>query len=99
MRWVQESVPNVDLSVYKNLQNIIVGSRDSFTMRQKELLDLKREHDKLLRSFPSNILFGMLGIKEMSVTIITSSKTQEAFKTGKDDDVELFKKPITNVEK
>lgn len=50
MNWIKESVPTVDLSTMNNLQNIIAGSRDSFTMRQKELLDLKREHDKLLRT-------------------------------------------------
>lgn len=92
MKWVQESVPNVDTSTMNNLQNIIVGSRDSFTMRQKELLDLKREHDKLLRTFPSNFILGMFGKKPIDVVIVTSSKTEKAFETGKDDDIDVFKK-------
>jgi len=92
MKWLQESVPHVDTSTFNNLQNIITGSRDSFTMRQKELLDLKREHDKLLRSFPSNIILGMFGRQPIDVTIVTSTKTDESFKTGKDDDVNVFKK-------
>lgn len=96
--WVKESVPNVDLSVYKNLQNIIVGARDAFTMRQKELLDVSREHNKLLRTFPSNIILGMFGKREIDITIVTSSKTEKTFETGKDEDVELFKKTI-DVEK
>jgi len=98
---LREAVPNLDLSAFNNLQNIIVGSRDAFTMRQKELIDLKREHDKLLRSFPSNIVLGMFGRKEINITIITSSRTEETFKTGKDDDVDVFKSkpttPTTNV--
>ena len=89
---LHEVVPNIDTTTFNNLQNIIVGSRDSFTMRQKELLDLKREHDKLLRSFPSNIVLGMFGKKEIDVTIVTSSRTEKVFETGTDDDVNVFKK-------
>jgi hypothetical protein len=89
---LHEAIPNVDTTTFNNLQNIITGSRDSWTMRQKELIDLKREHDKLLRSFPSNIILGMFGRKEIDITIITSSKTEKTFETGKDDDVDLFKK-------
>ena len=36
MKWISESIPNVDTSTFKNLQNIIVSSRDAWTMRQKE---------------------------------------------------------------
>lgn len=87
---LHEAIPNVDTTTFNNLQNIIVGSRDSFTMRQKELLDLKREHDKLLRTFPSNVILGMFGRKEIDIQIVTSSKTEKTFETGKDDDVSVF---------
>ena len=40
MNWVQETVPNVDQSTYRNLQNIIVATRDSWTERQKELYEV-----------------------------------------------------------
>jgi len=97
---LHEAIPNVDTTTFNNLQNIIVGSRDSFTMRQKELLDLKREHDKMLRTFPSNVILGMFGRRPIDVTIVTSSRTEETFKTGKDDDTDVFKtKTPTNVEK
>jgi len=92
MNWIKESVPNVDTSTFNNLQNIITSSRDAFTMRQKELLDLKREHDKLLKSFPANIFFGIMGIKPIDVVVVTSTKTENAFATGKDDDTDVFKK-------
>ena len=92
MTWVKESVPNVDTSTLNNLQNIIVGSRDSWTMRQKELVDLSREHTKLLRIFPSSFVLSILGRKEVPITIITSSRTDKAFATGKDDDTNVFSK-------
>jgi len=87
---LHEAIPNIDTTTFNNLQNIIVGSRDGFTMRQKELLDLKREHDKMLRSFPSNIVLGMFGRQPIDVKIVTSSKTEKTFETGKDDDVSVF---------
>lgn len=89
---VREVVPNIDTTTFNNLQNIITGSRDAFTMRQTELLDLKREHEKILRTIPSSIICSMFGRKSIDVTIITSTKTDEVFKTGKDDDVNVFKK-------
>lgn len=90
--WVKESIPNIDVSTYQNLQNIIVGSRDAWTQRQKELVDLKREHDNLLDVFPSSVVCSILGREKIDITIVTSSKTERSFETGKDDDVDLFKK-------
>ena len=90
MKWVQESVPNVPPDTYRDLRTIIVASRDRFAERQKELRDFKREHDNLLTTIPSKwFLSGKLPIE---VKIITSTKTEATFKTGVDDDVEVFKK-------
>jgi hypothetical protein len=85
--WVKESVPNVDTKTFENLQNIIVSSRDSWTQRQKELLDQGRQHTDLLTKFPSSlILSGILGRQPIEITIVTSTATEKAFQTGKDDD-------------
>lgn len=89
---LHEAIPNVDTSTFNNLQNIIVGSRDAWTMRQKELVDLSREHTKLLRVFPSNLILSILGRKTIDITIVTSSRTEKTFETGKDDDVTVFSK-------
>ncbi len=90
--WIKESVPNVDLKTFENLQNIITSSRDRWTMRQKELIDLKREHDNVLTVFPGSAVCSILGREEIKIQIVTSGKTDESFRTGKDDDVDLFKK-------
>lgn len=89
--WVHESVPSVDTKTYDNLMNIITGSRDSWTQRQKELIDLKREHDNIRTTFPSNVVCSILGRGEIDITIVTSAKSEKAFQTGRDDDVKLFK--------
>jgi hypothetical protein len=90
MTWIKESIPNIDTKTFDNLQNIIVSSRDSWTMRQKELVDLSREHEKLLNLFPSGVILKMLGHKSIAIVIVTSTATEEAFKTGKDDNTKLF---------
>jgi hypothetical protein len=88
--WIHESCPNVDTSTFNNLQNLIVASRDSWTMRQKELIDLNREHDVLLGVFPSNIVCSLLGRQKIDIVVVTSSRTEKAFATGKDDDTSVF---------
>lgn len=88
--FVKEAVPNIDTSVFNNLMNVITSSRDAFTQRQKELLDLSREHNNLMRRFPSGVILSLLGRKEIPVQIVTSTRTTEAFSSGKDDDTKVF---------
>lgn len=90
MTWIKETVPNINSNTYQNLQNIIISSRDNWTMRQKELLDYKREHDNLRMMFPGSLF--LASREEIKITIITSSRTQETFKTGNDDNVDVFGK-------
>ena len=89
--WIKESVPNIspDSMPFRTLMNIIVSSRDSWTQRQKELLDLKREHDNVIDKFPSTIFVGSRG--KIEVQIVTSGRTEKAFESGKDEDVDVFK--------
>jgi len=39
IQWIQENFPNIDTNTFNNLQNIIISSRDSWTMQQKELIN------------------------------------------------------------
>lgn len=88
---VAESVPSLPdgfFDVNRNLQNIITSSRDSFTQRQKEILDLKREHDNMITTFPSSLVVGARG--KIEVQIVTSARADESFETGQDNDTKLF---------
>lgn len=89
MKWVQESIPNPDLSEYKTVLNIIVSSRDSWTFRQKELVDIARQYNEMLSTFPSNVFLGFFGMQKINPKVITSSRTENAFSSGKDDDINL----------
>ena len=91
---VTEAVPNVDTSTYKTLINLVAGARDTYAAAQTRLLDVKREHDNVRTLMPGSFFVG--GRPELEVRIVTSSRTEEAFSTGKDDDTTVFPvKPAT----
>ena len=87
MTWIHESVPNVDSTTFKTLMNTITASRNSWTMRQKEILQLKVQHDNLLMKWPGSWILS--GRSPIEVTIVTSDKTEEAFESGSDNDTNL----------
>ena len=89
MNWIKEAIPNVDLSIYKDLMNTITGSRDEWTRNQIELVSISNEYNQRLSVFPSNLVLRMFGFEKIVPKIITSSRTDKAFSTGKDDDVDL----------
>jgi Tfp pilus assembly protein PilV len=89
---LREAVPSItSIQTLNNLQNIVVGKRENWTQRQKELVDIHRQHTALLRRFPSGfILSTIFGREEIDITIVTSGRTQQSFETGMDDDISLF---------
>lgn len=90
MRWIQEQNPQFDSSLYAKVQTVVESQRTSFANRQKELRDVKREHDKLVRQFPGAIFASFLGREELEAVVVTSDRTEEAFTTGTDNDTALF---------
>ncbi len=91
-KFVTESNPNFDSSLFKQLMSSIEANRRDFEQNQKSLIDIHAEHTKLFRKFPSSIFMNMLSRKEVSIQIVTSTRTERSFETGKDDDVSLFNK-------
>ena len=89
MDWTKEAVPTFDSSIYKQINNVITSSRDDFTKNQEILIDLSRQHQQFIQKFRNNVFCAILGIKEIEIKVVTSSKTEEAFNTGKEDDIKL----------
>ena len=89
---VREAVPNVDLNVYDQLMNIIVGSRNTWTTNQTELVSIANEYNNAVTRLPNSLFLGAFGFQKITPKIISSERTESAFKTGKDDDVSLFNK-------
>src|SRR3972149_3482116 len=53
MKWITESNPTFDVSLYKDVMASIDIERNAFLTVQRQLMDLKREHDKLRKRWPS----------------------------------------------
>lgn len=92
MKWVTESVPNTGNlgDTYRNLQNIITGARDTWTANQVALVDIARQYNLPFNTFPANVILKVLGLTVIDAKVITSTRTEKAFDSGKDDDVTLI---------
>lgn len=85
LKWVQESNPQFDASLYKDVMASIEGQREGFFQNQKLLLDLKRQHDTKLQSWPDTLVVG--GRAPVEIDLVLSAATGEAFRTGEENDV------------
>lgn len=91
-RFIKEANPQVDASIYRQVQQVIEAGRNSFEADQKTLLDKKRVYEVTLQSFPNNVVLGALGfprIKLDEYDIVTDAKTETAFKTKKQEPIKL----------
>jgi len=86
---LHEAIPSQTLGTYEKLIPIITSARDRWTMRQKELIDYKREHDTLRTIFPSSIVVG--GRPEIKIVVVATGKATRAMETGIEEEESLFK--------
>lgn len=93
MKWIQESNPEFDTSLYRDLMQSIEVERHAFMRSQERMLDIIREHSTLCHSYPGAWFIKNTG--EIEYTVISSTKAKETMTTGIDDDTELFQKKET----
>ena len=89
MRWIQERNPQFDTSLLKDLMKSISVERTGFFNEQSILIDMQREHKVYLQKAP-NRWFLADNLKPVEIKVITSSKTEDVYRTGKEDDIDLF---------
>lgn len=91
MKWITESNPTYDMAsigkLYEKLAVAIEANRAEFFMEQKKLISYQQEHKNILQKWPGSWL---LSRDTITITIITSTYSEQVYKTGKDDNVELF---------
>jgi hypothetical protein len=94
MKWVQESNPNAQYgevaALYKDLSRSVEAEREGFFQQEKVMQDIKLQHDNLLSKFPTSLYGWILGKKKLEYKPITSDRTDEVMKTGKDNHVNVF---------
>jgi len=89
MKWIVESNPTFDVSLYKDLMASIEGERNGFFMEQQKLIDIDRQHKDMRMTFPNKMIIGSRS--DLEIKVIKSLKTEEVYKTGQENDVDLFK--------
>ncbi len=88
---VHEAVPSTAQIDSRQFVNLVASSRDSFTQRQKEILDLNREHNNCLDVAPSSWICG--NRPRIKVIVVTSDRAEDNFRTGRDNDIDVFNTP------
>lgn len=89
MKLVMESNPEFKIELYKDLMLSIEAERTGFFMEQKVLTDLNNEHRIVRQTFPSSIFIGSR--PDIEIIIVSSDATKEVMKTGKENDIDIFK--------
>jgi len=94
MKWITESNPTFDPSLYKDLMVAIEGQRNAFFLEQQKLIDIDREHKTLKIVWPNSWIIGnRLPIGgEKGITVLKNLATQDAYATGTDQSPDLFGK-------
>ena len=93
MQWITEQNPNFTPDLYGRLMNTIEARRAEFTNNQKRLISLHAELKKLTTTIPSSWFLSGKRIPEPRP--VTSTRTGQAFDTGKDDDTSLYPDTLT----
>lgn len=92
MKWITESNPTFDPSLYKDLMVAIEAQRNGFFLEQSKLIDIDREHKTMKAVFPASLVISRrepIGGPE-GITILKNLATTDAYKTGTDASPILF---------
>jgi len=87
-QWIKEHNPSLPAGMYTQLQRAIEAGRTSFAADQKALIDKKRVYQVHLKSNVGMIWSNVWGYPTIDLAkfdIVTSSKTEAAFDSKKDD--------------
>ncbi|MBQ9884069.1 MAG: hypothetical protein Q4D30_07005 [Bacteroidales bacterium] len=90
MKWIQESNPEFDTSLYKDLQQAIEIQREYFNNAQTRMLDVIKERETLIETYPAKWFIS--NKQKIDYEVISSTATKTTMTTGIDDEVSVFKK-------
>lgn len=88
MKWIQESNPNFDVSLYKDLSQSVEILRTEFANKQTTIIDKIREHKTMCETMPGCWLIS--NKTPIKFEVISSTRSRDVMQTKIDDDVNLF---------
>lgn len=98
-QWLQEQNPQLDASVYSNIQQIIDSGRSEFQVAQTKLVDQKRAYRTQLGYAWTGFWLRIVGKPSIKIgfpigstddyEIITTSRASNAFETGTEEAIDL----------
>ncbi len=84
MKWIQESNPDFDTSLYNSLMQSIEVQRVSFSNAQQRMLDIIRERETLINSMPQ--CWFIRNKQPIDYVVIASDATNEVMRTHVDNE-------------
>lgn len=92
-QWLQEQNPQLDASVYRQLQQVMEGFRNEFRAAQTALLDQCRSYETARGNVWSGLWLNITGYPKMDIekmcTIVTTDKARQTFETKRDTGITL----------
>jgi hypothetical protein len=93
MKWITESNPNANYSevsvLYQDLSRSVEAQREGFFNEEKVIQDVVKQHKNHIQKFPNSFYNIFMGRQALVYKPITSTRTDEVMRTGKDDNVSL----------
>lgn len=94
MQFFQEQNPNIDSTLFRNLQQVIESERTRFSNAQTEMLDIKRTYKTMLDQPYSGFWLRLAGLPKTNLdkyTIVINDYTNAAFETKRAEAIDLSK--------
>lgn len=91
-QWIQEQNPQIDSTVYVQLQRMIEAGRIEFAAAQTKLVDQKRIYETSLGSFWQGTWMSVAGYPRIDLDeyqIVSTARADAAFETGIEEPMQL----------
>lgn len=93
MNWIKEANPNFDSSMYSRVQQVIESGRNDFQDSQKQMIDQVRDYKTYVGQMPTSFFARLAGYPKINFAdfeVLTSDRTDDAFKSHKDASIDVF---------
>ena len=87
-QWLQEQNPQLDASLYAQIQQVIEAGRNNFENGQRRQIDIRRQYETALGTFWQGMWLKFAGYPKINLddfNIVSTGRADEAFRTKQED--------------